>query len=182
MRLHKTAHTSQPWRIHALAPDFKVEDVWALPTPGSPGDLARLVDQFTSGPGNFSGATKALFALRWRLGELFGWDSAEPRTFRDRLPADLRDSRGPDPRAVPMRSVYLTETEWVAEISNRTVHALMHIGWVGDHAQMAVLVKPNGLFGTLYMAAIMPFRYLVVYPALMRMIGRGWNQTRQNDR
>lgn len=39
---------------------------------------------------------------------------------------------------------------------------------------MAVLVKPNGLFGTLYMAAIKPFRYIGVYPALMRSIGREW--------
>src|SRR3712207_6962224 len=38
--------------------------------------------------------------------------------------------------------------------------------------QMAVLVKPNGLFGKAYMAAIKPFRYLIVYPALMRMIER----------
>jgi hypothetical protein len=39
---------------------------------------------------------------------------------------------------------------------------------------MAVLVKPNGLFGTAYMAAIAPFRHLVVYPALMRAIGQRW--------
>jgi len=55
----------------------------------------------------------------------------------------------------------------------------MHIGWVPDgtggyRGQMAVLVKPNGLFGTAYMAAIMPFRHLVVYPPLMREIGRDW--------
>lgn len=39
---------------------------------------------------------------------------------------------------------------------------------------MAVLVKPNGLFGRTYMAAIKPFRYLIVYPALMRQIDRRW--------
>jgi hypothetical protein len=32
---------------------------------------------------------------------------------------------------------------------------------------MAVYVKPNGLLGTAYMAAIKPFRYMIVYPALM---------------
>jgi len=37
-------------------------------------------------------------------------------------------------------------------------------------------VKPNGLFGKAYMAAIKPFRYLIVYPALMRMIGREWRE------
>jgi hypothetical protein len=35
-------------------------------------------------------------------------------------------------------------------------------------------VKPNGLLGTAYMAAIMPFRHLIVYPPLMREIGRNW--------
>jgi Protein of unknown function (DUF2867) len=39
---------------------------------------------------------------------------------------------------------------------------------------MAVLVKPNGLFGTAYMAAIRPFRHLIVYPAIMREFERTW--------
>ena len=51
------------------------------------------------------------------------------------------------------------------------------MGWVADDAggyrgQMAVLVKPNGLFGKVYMAAIAPFRYLIVYPPLIRGIGQ----------
>ena len=57
----------------------------------------------------------------------------------------------------------------------------MHLGWVPDGAggyrgQLAVFVKPNGLFGKAYMAAIKPFRYLIVYPALMRMIGWEWRE------
>lgn len=64
-------------------------------------------------------------------------------------------------------------------MANRTVHGVMHIGWVpdgsgGHRAQMAVLVKPNGLFGRAYMAAILPFRHVLVYPSLMRTIGREW--------
>jgi hypothetical protein len=43
MRLPNTAHTSRPWRIHELTPDFRLEDVWALPTPGGPDDFPRLV-------------------------------------------------------------------------------------------------------------------------------------------
>jgi hypothetical protein len=190
MRLPNTAHTSRAWRIHELAPDFRLEDVWALPTPGGPDDLARLVRQFASGNGSrapFSGVTRALFAMRWKLGELLGWDQAgsgigaRVRTLRNRLPVDLRDAPpGPDLRpTVPLTSVYQTHDEWAAEIANRTVHAVMHIGWVPDEAggyrgQMAVLVKPNGLFGRVYMAAIRPFRRLIVDPALVRLIGRGW--------
>lgn len=193
MRLPSTAHTSRPWRIHEIAGDFQVEDVWALPTPGGPDDLARLVRQFTGGTPHrgthpFSLVPRTLFAARWALGQLFGWDKpaaaagSRKWTLRDRLPADLRDGpRGPDLHAVPLTSVYLTHDEWVAEIANRTARAVMHIGWVPDGAdgyrgQMAVLVKPNGVFGALYMAAIKPFRYLGVYPAMLRGIGRRWQE------
>jgi hypothetical protein len=41
---------------------------------------------------------------------------------------------------------------------------------------MAVLVKPNGRLGAAYMAASKPFRYLFVYPALMRWIERDWQR------
>jgi hypothetical protein len=64
-------------------------------------------------------------------------------------------------------------------MANRTVHSVMHVGWVPDgtggyRGQMAVLVKPNGLLGAAYMAAIKPFRHLIVYPALLRGIERDW--------
>ncbi|GAA3011875.1 hypothetical protein GCM10010519_48320 [Streptomyces lactacystinicus] len=191
MRLPRTAHTSRPWRIHEIAPDFRLEDVWALPTPGGPDDLARLVDQFANGTGapmSASPVVRLLFAARWKFGALLGWDKPDAGlgtrvpTLRDRLPADLRDApRGPDTRSAPFRSVYLLHDEWTAETANRTVHGILHLGWVETapgsgayRAQMAVLVKPNGLLGHLYMAAIKPFRYLGVYPALLRSIGRRW--------
>ncbi|WP_024802969.1 DUF2867 domain-containing protein [Nocardia sp. BMG51109] len=187
MKLPNTAHTSRPWRIHEIAHDFLLEDVWALPTPGGPDDFPRLVRQMTSGSNtNDSRAYTALFEIRWRLGKLFGWDRpdagivARVPSLRDRLPADLlAGPRGPVFSSVPFTSVYQTDDEWVAEMANRTVHALMHMSWVADegggyHGQMAVLVKPNGWFGRGYMAAIKPIRYLVVYPALLRMIGRTW--------
>lgn len=39
---------------------------------------------------------------------------------------------------------------------------------------MAVLVKPNGLFGRAYLAAIGPFRRLIVYPQAARQTERAW--------
>ena len=53
------------------------------------------------------------------------------------------------------------------------MHGVMHLGWVPAddgtfRAQMAVLVKPNGIKGKAYMSAIRPFRRLLVYPALMK--------------
>lgn len=191
MRLPTAAHTSRPWRIHEIAGGFRVEDVWALPTPGGPDDLARLVAQFANDDESAlsSPVPRILFALRRRIGGLLGWDApgqgiggARLHSLRDRLPADLREGpRGPDLRTVPFTSVYLTRDEWVAETGNRTVHGVMHIGWVpdgsgGHRGQMAVLVKPNGLLGALYLAGIKPFRYLGVYPALLRGIGREWEK------
>jgi hypothetical protein len=203
MKLPSTAHTSRPWRIHELTPDFRLEDVWALPTPGGPDDFPHLVRQATTddpraldAKGRYVGdganglasrVSRALFELRWKLGDLFGWDEADAGvgdrvvTLRDRLPADLRDGpRGPDPGAgVPMTSLYLTDDEWASEMANRTVHSVQHIGWVPDgkggfRGQLAVLVKPNGLLGEAYMAAIRPFRHLIVYPALLRSVERDW--------
>lgn len=98
------------------------------------------------------------------------------------MPQDLRDGpTGPETPKAPFRPVYLTNDEFVNELANKTVHALGHYSWVrtsdgGYRGQMAVLVKPNGPFGTIYMAAIKPFRYLLVYPALMRYIGRRWQE------
>jgi hypothetical protein len=182
MRLPNTAHTSRPWRIHELTCDFRLEDVWALPTQGGPDDLPRLVQRFASADPSQSSsrAVRTLFAIRWKLGGLLGWDDPDAGlgsrvpTLRDRLPADLRETPGPDFDALrPFTSLYLLGDEWAAEIANRTMHGVMHIGWVPDgtsgyRAQMAVLVKPNGLFGSAYMAAIRPFRHLIVYPAMLR--------------
>jgi hypothetical protein len=199
MRLPKNAHTSRPWRVHEFTGDFELEDVWELPTPGGRDDLARLVRLAVSLSGGYEypALFRALFALRWKLGKLFGWDEADAGvgervpSLRERLPADLLEGpRGPDLHAVPGRtevdgppifvSLYQTRDEWVAEYASRTVHSLMHIGWVPDdcgggyHAQMAVLVKPNGWLGKAYMAAVNPFRYALVYPMLLRSIGRQW--------
>ena len=195
MRLPDTAHTSRPWRIHEIAADFRLEDVWALPTPGGPTDFPRLVEQFTAtDPGrSLPRAARILWALRSKLGELFGWDDEDDgldsrvATLRDRLPADLRDApTGPDSDSLPFRSVYLLEDEWAAEIANRTMHGVMHVGWVPDgnggyRGQMAVLVKPNGRFGAAYMAAIRPFRHVIVYPSLMRQIERKWSASCRNS-
>jgi uncharacterized protein DUF2867 len=188
MRLPDTAHTSRPWRIHELTRDFRLEDVWALPTPGGPNDFPRLVQLATSlDPSQSSSrAVRTLFAIRWKIGELLGWDDPDTGlgsrvpTLRDRLPADLRDApSSPDFDALPFTPLYLIDDEFAAEIANRTMHGVMHLGWVPDgtggyRGQMAVLVKRNGLFGTAYMAAIAPFRHLLVYPPALRELGREW--------
>jgi hypothetical protein len=188
MRLPDSAHASRPWRIHEIAPDFKLEDVWELPGRGGPGDFPRLVDLITSfdparGPSRIS---RALWDIRWRVGRLLGWDDPDGglntrvATLLDRLPADLLGrGRGPDFTALPFVPLYLSNDEFAAEMANKTMHGVLHIGAIEDEAgsfraRMAVLVKSNGRFGNAYMAAIRPFRYLLVYPALMRQGRELW--------
>jgi hypothetical protein len=103
------------------------------------------------------------------------------RSLRDRLPADLADTPT-DFDTDPFTPLYVTDDEFALEIANQTVHGVMHVGWVSDgtgryRGQMAVLVKPNGLIGAAYMAAIAPFRHLAVYPLMMRGIGRMWRKS-----
>lgn len=182
MKVPNAEHTSRPWRIHELVGDFRLEDVWAVPATGGPDDfgkvvqrLARLDPTHTSSP-----VVNVLFAVRSKLGEALGWDrpgtglGTRVATLRERLPADLRDGpSGPSFDAAPFTSLYLLDDEWAVEAANETMHGVVHLGWVPDgagrfRAEMAVYVKPNGWRGAFYMAAIKPFRHLLVYPRLLR--------------
>ena len=187
IRLPKSAHTSRPWRIHELTADFRIEDVWKLPGQGGPDDFPRLAQVIASmDPSQGSSRlARALWATRWKLGELFGWDEPDAGvnsrvpTLRDRLPADLRAAPGPEFEAIPFTSLYLLDDEFAAEAANETMHGVMHFGRVPDEdggfsAQLAIIVKPNGLLGNAYMAAIKPFRHLIVYPPMMRDVGNAW--------
>ena len=188
MRLPDSAHSTQHWRIQEFTRDFRLEDVWALPTPGRRDEFGLLVRQITAGDPSLRSplATRALWTIRQKLGQLLGWDRPDTgvgtrvATLRDRLPADLRDApSGPDFGSLPFSPLYLLDDEFAAEIANRTMHGVLHVGWVPDQGggyrgQLAVLVKPNGMLGTCYMAAIRPVRHLIVYPALTRQIERTW--------
>jgi uncharacterized protein DUF2867 len=202
VRIPNEAHRSQPWRIHAIVPDFKLEDAWALPVHGGAEDFQRLLERMvTSDPADLkSPAARALWRLRDLLGRWFGLgrtsapvsaahDSGRlpiPGTNEfsliDRLPDDLRNT-AVDLKfeALPFVSLYRNDVEFAAEVSNKTVHGVMHLAWVDEgegryRGQMAVYVKPRGRLGRGYIALIKPFRHWIVYPALMRQIEREWNQ------
>jgi len=199
MRLPNSEHESRPWRIRDIAPDFTLEDVWALPVHGSADEFQKAIGMFTvSDPATMdSRPARFLWAARDRLGKWFGIgrisSAAEgaggltiPGTHEtsltERLPDDLRDTAGDvDFGSLPFEPLYLTGDEFAAEVSNQTVHGVMHLAWVdeGDgsyQGQMAVYVKPRGPLGKGYMALIKPFRYLIVYPALMRQFERTWDR------
>lgn len=188
--LDKAEHYSRPWRIHEIAKDFRLLDVWSLPTPGGHDDFPRLVQLMAEyDPGRSSIVVRSLFAIRFALGRLLGIDRPEAGlgarvdTLRDRLPADLaRTATDFVADTDPFMPLYVTDDEFAMEIANQTVHGVLHVGWVADGAggyrgQMAVLVKPNGLVGSMYMAAIAPFRHLAVYPVMLQEIGRTWRQS-----
>jgi hypothetical protein len=194
MRLPNTAHTSHPWRIHELVPDFRLEDVWALPTPGAADEFPLLVEGFAAADParTLPSAARALWSLRWKLGDLFGWDApgsgvgSRVTTLRERLPDDLRATAGPEFETLPFTSLYMTDDEFAAEIANQTMHGVLHLGWVaeesgGHRGQMAVYVRPNGFLGNAYMAAIKPFRYLVVYPQMLREMERRSNERQDRE-
>jgi uncharacterized protein DUF2867 len=203
MRLPNAAHESGPWRIREIAPDFTLEDVWALPVHGGAEDFQTLLDNTVSfDPAN----TESLPArVLWRVRDVLGsWlhlgtisapidsgrDSAAGKllipgthetSLTDRLPDDLRNTATDlQFTALPFSPLYRTDVEFAAEVSNQTVHGVMHLAWADQgegryQGQMAVYVKTRGPFGKGYMALIKPFRYWVVYPALMRQIQRAWN-------
>jgi len=200
MRLPNAAHESRPWRIREIVPDFKLEDVWALPVKGGAEDFDAVLELLAaSDPANADSLpARLLWRLRDRLGAWFdlggisapfedGGEGELPipgtseTSLRGRLPDDLRGTAASvDFGSLPFVPLYRTDDEFAAEISNRTVHGVLHLAWAGrgedsHQAQMAVYVKPRGRLGKAYMALIKPFRYLIVYPALMRQTERTWN-------
>ena len=205
MRLPNAVHTARPWRIREIAPDFTLEDVWALPTHGGAEDFQTLLELTVSGDlANFSESLPArvLWRLRDRLGSWFGLgrisvsidrgqDDAVGKlpipgtnetSLSNRLPDDLRHTAADlQFDSVPFAPLYRTADEFAAELSNRTVHSVMHLAWVDQgegryQGQMSVYIKPRGLLGRGYMALIKPFRYWIVYPAMMREIERAWQR------
>jgi hypothetical protein len=190
MRVPNAAHTSRPWRIHELTRDFRLEDTWELPIAAGAEDFpraAQLIASMDPSQGS-SCAARTLWAIRWKVGELLGWDDpaaglgSRVPSLRDRLPADLREARSaPEFHALPFKWLYVIDDECAAEVANGTVHGVMHLGRVpdgpgGSRVQMAVYVKPNGLLGNAYMAAIRPFRHLIVYPPMLRDVERAWRR------
>ncbi len=203
MRIPNSEHESGPWRIREIVPDFTLEDVWALPAHGGAEDFPVLLELMAAAdPANAESLpTRVLWRIRDRLGSWLdlGRISAPVDSGRDdeagklpipgksetslagRLPDDLLGTVADlDFGSLPFAPLYRTDVEFAAEISNKTVHGVMHLAWVDQgkgryQGQMAVYVKPRGLFGQGYMALIKPFRYLIVYPALMRQTERTWN-------
>jgi hypothetical protein len=188
MRVANAEHAARAWVINEIAPDFRLLDVWDLPVEGARDEFGAFLETLGSiDPGL---VTRALFWIRSRLGSLLRWDDpskARPipgsteTTLRTRLYEGLRSSVDGVPAvARGFAPLFLTDDEFAAEISNETVHGVLQFTWIarGDRyrARLGVYVKARGALGRAYLVAIQPFRHLIVYPALVRGIGRAWEE------
>ena len=177
-------------RCHAFLDDVRLHDVWAIPLQdGGPdrtmADFRALMLGDRRPPPSI--AVRALFALRWRLGRVFGWDDdghdppgasyvhrlTEADRVQSRVPPGTREGR--------FRVLYVLRDEALSEIRNATVHGFLALALThreqGYVVYMAIYVKAVSRFTPLYMALIDPFRRFVVYPALGRQVQQAWLRT-----
>ena len=200
MKIDAQTYASKDWRALTLAEDFDLLDTWQFPirATGAQGqrfeDFCTLFASLANDRAQLPWMARWLFGLRERMGRWFGWDKSAntlsmpgetSTTLRDRLSDDERASQASfyeatDLQEDPMqfRLVYRLADEQLSEISNATVHAMMHLVWADDDGvyvpRMGVYVKRRGWFGQAYMTLIAPFRHWIVYPAMMRQVRASW--------
>ncbi|MCZ6782410.1 MAG: DUF2867 domain-containing protein [Proteobacteria bacterium] len=216
----RAAHRARPWRVHELAADFELLDLWEIPIEADPaaGDDfaafhhmfrahgARFTDRpvyslWPSSPSQLAHLVRLvglslLVGLRSALGRVFRWDRPErpdpipgcPETsLRDRLSeeewtaaaAAAAVTREEPGGAFGFQTVYQLEKEALHEVSNKTIHALLHLSWVESAGRspsvvLAIYVKSRGWQSRAYLALIKPFRHAVVYPAWIEHLTRTW--------
>lgn len=186
MKSTPEAHRRHPWKVHALAADFEVIDVWRFELQGGEGGFDRFVNLFW---GELKVTEQgALSRLRVAIGKAAGWDKqphslpipgCRETSLAQRLPAHERDRAAEQRQPLKsgsMRPIYRLENEALYEASNDTVHALLHLGFSGGNAELAVYIKSRGPFTRFYMAAIWPFRHFIIYPRVLASIERAWRQ------
>ena len=178
-----------PLRVHAFLAGVPLHDVWAV-------DLPRwrdgvTLDEFLRAASDQlftpSLLVHMLLDIRLFVGRLFGWDREPAATAWATFATHLTDADRSSSLAAAgtqegfFRVVYRFENEQLDEVVNRTVHAGALSALVEADATyrfyFAVYVREVSLFTPLYMAAIDPFRRLVVYPAMLRDVSALWSET-----
>jgi Protein of unknown function (DUF2867) len=178
-----------PLRVHVFLAGVPLHDVWAVDLPRTRSGITLA--EFLRRAGNLFRrpplAVRALLSVRFSVGGLFGWDRASPgsvpESFAQRLTDEDR-ARSLLPTGTPdgfFRIVYRFENEQLDEIVNRTAHAGALSALVeaaaGYRFYFAIYVRDVSRFTPLYMAAIDPFRKVIIYPALLRSVSAQWNAT-----
>lgn len=186
MRITPAEFRARPLRAHALLRDVPLEDAWAVPL--SDGGAGRTVGDvramLAAGRTTAPAVVQGLLWLRHFVGALFGWDRGNPgwraESFADRLSPEDRSRSlvAPGTPDGQFSILYRFDDEQLSELRNATVHAFLSLSLRptpgGYVAYFGIFVKPVNRFTGLYMAAIKPFRHLIVYPALIRTVQRAW--------
>ena len=154
MRLPNAAHESRPWRIREIVPDFKLEDVWALPVQGGAEDFPALLElmaspipptrtpcrpassgasAIVSANGSTSARSRPRSRRRGQVADSGHGETSLPAACRRTCAGPWRTS---DFGSLPFVPLYRTDDEFAAEISNRTMHGVMHLAWA-DRAKVA---------------------------------------------
>jgi hypothetical protein len=176
-----------PLRCHTFLHDVPLHDVWRIDLAGGgPGRTMQDVDAIAlpRRDASLSLPARGLFALRFGLGRVFGWDRPRPdqraSSYLHRLTGDdrARSLRPPGSMRGLFRMLYSFPDEAVGEVRNATVHGffVMALRPRGDGYRLywAIYVKPVGRFTPFYMAIIDPFRRFIVYPAMIRQVKAAW--------
>ena len=161
MRRPLRRHRDRGWRVHQLTRDYELLDVWEYPIQANERDFETFLEthDLEAMVAETSLLVRALFWIRAVLGRVFRWDDSGSL----------------------FEEVLRTDRELALRARNRTVTALLHLGWIRREdgswtAELAVLAIPQGRLGRAYLAAIAPFRHWAVYPALMRAGRRRWER------
>ena len=135
---------------------------------------------------------QALLGLRRGIGSVFGWDhprpsrSAESYANRLSLVDRVQSLVAPGTSDGSFRLLYRFEDEQLSELRNATVHAFASLSIrptpSGYLVYVGVFVKSVHRFTRFYMAAIAPFRRLVVYPAIILKMQSKWTQRYGGER
>lgn len=155
--IDKKSHNSQPWKVHEIAKDFILLDVWEYPVLADKSKdqdflfFLKMIQQPTADKANKSvsikfQAARLLISLRVFLGKILGLDKnintlpvpgCQESSIKERL--SMKDRKRSlelselgiiDSNNETWRIVYLYEDEMLTELSIDVVHVLMHLGWV----------------------------------------------------
>jgi hypothetical protein len=187
MRITPEEYLQKPLRVHTFLAGVPLHDVWAFQLYG--GGEGRTLRDFQAlfsavGLQHINPIVNGLFKLRRRLGELFGWDDERHQppasSYVHRLTDADRARMLDEPGGLngPFQIVYTFENETLEEVINSTVHAFslmaMEPAANGYTVYWAIYVRKINWQTPFYMALIDPFRYIFVYPAIIKKMEQAW--------
>ncbi len=202
MMINKETHFARSWKVNEIANDFVLWDVWEIPIVANNSKTENFQSFYGIALETFNKIqakttlVSILFTIRFWIDKIFPLDrnintlpipGCQETTVKSRLNRQylekskagkvLKDNN----TDLEFRPVYLFEDESLHELSNDTVHGLIHVGWIKKNdnqytATLAIYVIPRGIYGKVYLKLIEPFRRHIVYPGLMKAIKEQWQE------